>query len=657
MQKSARLTDKSVWLPLAGGAVVVAGAASLSSAPLALVAVPCAVALGAVGAAFWPSGGGRVGDVPFLITDFFGAQSRSGGDFEREIAPLYTALLGDPAASLSLYRLRQDALARGSASGMAGDLHVRVQRDGERLIHTFERTRRAPSSVSAVADALVAAVPAPLMVLDHQAAVVAANPSARTVLGDAADILGALDLDADALDRLVRQARTRGQSGFEASLRADPDRKIRLSAKAFPEQPGGMPAPAAVIALTDVTERSALEAQMVQNQKMHAIGELAGNIAHDFNNVLTGIIGFSDLLLQSHRPSDPAFSDIMQIKQNAQRAARLVRQLLAFSRRQTLRPSVIDLNDAIADMALMLDRVLGERVPLTLSYGRDLWPVLADLSQVEQVIINLAVNARDAMPNGGSVTVRTRNAKLEEGADEALEGDAVLIEVADEGVGMPQDMLDKIFEPFFTTKAMGKGTGLGLSTVYGIVKQTGGTLTVDSAPGEGTTFRIYLPRARVEAAVQDRAPADAPAALDEAAPSLVPDAEPVTEVAPVDRDLTGSATILFAEDEEAVREFAARALSAKGYRVLAGANGAEALELFASHGDSVDLLLTDVIMPELDGPTLVRRARATRPDLKVVFMSGYADVDALDGIQNVQFLPKPFTLKALAEAVKRELSH
>ncbi|RAI04548.1 hypothetical protein DLJ53_06315 [Acuticoccus sediminis] len=393
-----------------------------------------------------------------------------------------------------------------------------------------------------------------------------------------------------------------------------------------------------MIVLSDVTDQSELEAQIAQSQKMQAIGQLAGGIAHDFNNVLQAIIGFSDLLLQSHRPSDPAFRDIMNIKQSAQRAAGLVKQLLAFSRRQTLRPTVLNLNDVIADLSIMLDRLLGETVRLDVAYGRDLWPVLADQSQVEQVVINLAVNARDAMKGGGTLTIRTRNVPAGEvesdGADE-VQVDAVLIEIEDVGTGMPQDMLDKIFEPFFTTKATGEGTGLGLSTVYGIVKQTGGTLSVKSEVGKGTTFRIYLPRTEVEqrpAAVSDgeRAPA-------------------------ASGDLTGSATLLLVEDEEAIRTFAARALTAKGYRVLSAESGVEAAEIFAEEGDTIDLVVTDVIMPELDGPGLVRKIRAERPDLKVLFMSGYADGASLDELPEAQFLPKPFTLKALAEAVKREL--
>lgn len=400
---------------------------------------------------------------------------------------------------------------------------------------------------------------------------------------------------------------------------------------------------AAIIYALDITEQRTLEAQFAQSQKMQAIGQLAGGVAHDFNNVLTAIIGYSDLLLASHRPTDPSFQDIMQIKQNANRAAGLVRQLLAFSRRQTLRPQVLALNDVLAELRILLARLLGEKVSLEVVHGRDLWHVKADLNQFEQVIINLAVNARDAMPDGGTLTVRTANitpSETSQYGEAALPpADYVLIEVSDTGTGMPQDILDKIFEPFFSTKEVGKGTGLGLSTVYGIVKQTGGFIFVKSREGEGSAFQIFLPR---HVPALDAGPEEKPAPEKEA-----PQA-----------DMTGRGTVLLVEDEDAVRAFGARALQSRGYTVLEAASGVEALT-YIDDGDAIDLVVSDVVMPEMDGPTLLKELRKRRPDLKVIFVSGYAE-DAfkknLGEDEGFAFLPKPFTLKQLVQAVKEAMT-
>ncbi len=398
---------------------------------------------------------------------------------------------------------------------------------------------------------------------------------------------------------------------------------------------------AAIVYALETTEQRELEEQFAQSQKMQAVGQLAGGIAHDFNNVLTAIIGFSDLLLTNHRPSDPSFQDIMNIKQNANRAAGLVRQLLAFSRRQTLRPKVINLPDILSDLSVLLDRLISERISLHVDHGRDLWPIKADLNQLEQVIVNLAVNARDAMPDGGVLTIRTANVAEAESmrfrGQGFRPGDYVLIEVADTGTGMPPDVQDKIFEPFYSTKDVGKGTGLGLSTVYGIIKQTGGFIYVDSTLGEGSTFRILMPRHIPEEK------------------DTVEEAKPA---AAVPSDLTGSARILLVEDEEAVRAFAARALTARGYTVYEAASGTEALEVIGSIDETVDLVVSDVVMPEMDGPSLLRELRKTQPDLKIIFVSGYAEeafAKHLPEDESFQFLPKPFSLKDLATAVKQTL--
>jgi two-component system, cell cycle sensor histidine kinase and response regulator CckA len=384
--------------------------------------------------------------------------------------------------------------------------------------------------------------------------------------------------------------------------------------------------------------------QIAQSQKMQAIGQLAGGIAHDFNNMLTAIIGFSDFLLMNHRPTDPAFQDIMNIKQNANRAAGLVRQLLAFSRQQTLRPERMQLGDVLSELSILLGRLLGENIELKLDSGTDIWPVKADLHQFEQVIINLAVNARDAMPNGGKLSIRTANVTERESLGLAQyrvqPGEYVLIEVRDTGTGMAPEVMQKIFEPFFSTKEVGRGTGLGLSTVYGIVKQTGGHIIPESELGQGTVMRVYLPRY-----------VEVPG---EAEPARVP-APPRREQP---KDLTGRGTVLLVEDEDAVRSFAARALGQRGYRVLEATTGTEALELFASHNGDVDLVVSDVVMPEMDGPTLMKHLRSERPDVKIIFISGYAE-DAfrrnLSDNEEFMFLQKPFDLKELAAAVKAAL--
>ena len=432
----------------------------------------------------------------------------------------------------------------------------------------------------------------------------------------------------------------------------------------------------------DTTAQRQLEQQVAQAQKMNAVGQLAGGIAHDFNNVLQAIIGYSDLLLASHRPTDPAFQDIMQIKQNANRAAGLVRQLLAFSRRQTLRPEVMNVGEGLSELTLLLKRLLGERVALELKHGRDIWPVKADVNQFEQVIVNLAVNARDAMPDGGKLVIATRNvtdpgpAATADGRGSAPVGDHVLIEVRDTGQGIPAELMEKIFEPFFTTKEIGKGTGLGLSTVFGIVKQSGGTIDVQSKVGEGTAFRIYLPRhipaQEVEAPPAPSTGANGPVApkhagADDAfvlvgdknapgatvkAPTLPPARKPAA-------DHTGQGTILLVEDEDPVRAVNSRALSARGYTVLEAASGLEALAIVREGKHPIDLVVSDVVMPEMDGPTLLREVRKHEPDLKVIFVSGYAE-DAfrknLPEGETFNFLPKPFSLKQLVETVKKTMA-
>src|SRR5579871_561111 len=416
---------------------------------------------------------------------------------------------------------------------------------------------------------------------------------------------------------------------------------------------------AAIVYALETTAQRELENKVTQQQKMELVGQLAGGIAHDFNNVLSAIMMATDFLLNAHKPTDPSFADIMQIKQNANRAASLVRHLLAFSRKQTLRPQVLDLGEVLSDLTMLLRRLIGEKVALEVVHGRDLWPVKVDISQFEQVIVNLAVNARDAMPNGGRLTVRTSNVTREDSERFRAKGmppaDYVLVEVSDTGTGIPAKILDKIFEPFFSTKEVGKGTGLGLSTVYGIIKQTGGFVYVDSAEGKGTTFRIFLPRHVV----------DADAAVPELLGELEAVVRPAEAAAPeaakaaAKVDLTGAGTILLVEDEEGLRQLNARGLASRGYTVLEAGNGVEAIEVLEHSDRPVDIVVSDVVMPEMDGPTLAKELRTRNPNLKIIFVSGYAE-DAfeknLPDDVKFNFLAKPFTLKQLVATVKETMA-
>jgi two-component system, cell cycle sensor histidine kinase and response regulator CckA len=394
---------------------------------------------------------------------------------------------------------------------------------------------------------------------------------------------------------------------------------------------------AVLLLLKDNSEEAKLKRQVAQATKMQVVGQLAGGVAHDFNNILTAIIGHCDLMLMRHTPGDSDYDDIQQIKSNSNRAAGLTRQLLAFSRQQTLRPQVVQLPDVVSEVSHLLKRLLGETVELVVKHGRNLGPVRADPGQLEQVIVNLAVNARDAMQSkgGGTLTIQTYSVKADQvaelGSDILPIADYSALSVTDSGCGIAPSILGKIFEPFFTTKEVGKGTGLGLSTVYGIVKQSGGFIFADSRVDEGTRFVIYLPVHREEG----------PAAKSKKSEKGKPN------------ELWGSGTVLLVEDEPMVRSVAERALTRHGYQVITADNGEDALEIL-SRGEPIDLLISDVVMPGMDGPTMVREARKSRPELKILFMSGYAEEQLRKSIdiENVNFLPKPFSVTELAEAAR-----
>jgi two-component system, cell cycle sensor histidine kinase and response regulator CckA len=525
------------------------------------------------------------------------------------------------------------------------DVMHRVDFDGDgqpmpmRTMVLKRKFERKDADTEKAVQELVGAAPFGVAVLTRGGRVVSSN-AAFLELAPSLKIGGLLRDSIKETDQAVQHAALAAADDFpgvvqnaNASLIGEKPRAVAISFVKLPSVSDDVFA-----FVIDETESKALEVQLAQSQKMQAVGQLASGIAHDFNNVLTPIIGFADLLLGKMRPTDPSFADVMNIKQNAIRAANLVRQLLAFSRKQTMQPRIHSLSDTMSDLGNLLGRVLGEKTELKIVHGRDLGLVMVDIHQFEQVIINLAVNARDAMPNGGTLTVKTYNVSNEAArATEYTmpEAEYVACEVQDTGSGIPGDIVDKIWEPFFSTKDVGKGTGLGLSMVYGIIKQTGGFIFVDSVLGQGTTFRIYLPR-------------HYPAA------KLV---EPIADTAlpPAREDFTGKGRILVVEDEDSVRAFAMRALATRGYTVVEANTGEVALETILNDKEGFELILSDVVMPEMDGPTFLAEIRKRGIKTKFIFMSGYAE-DAfernLENPDDFAFLQKPFSLKQLAEKVK-----
>ncbi|HEX4554261.1 MAG TPA: PAS domain-containing protein, partial [Xanthobacteraceae bacterium] len=472
--------------------------------------------------------------------------------------------------------------------------------------------------------------PLAIATVDKTGRIARTNPLAarmfqRVLKGEAAgrSILNVVNPgDRAAMEAAIGEG-ARGQGDvapIDAALAGEAERWARFYVTPVEDAEGDHEA--AIVYALDTTEQRSLQNQFNQAQKMDSVGQLAGGIAHDFNNLLSAIMMATDFLLTGHRPTDPSFQDIMQIKQNANRAAALVRQLLAFSRKQTLRPEVLDLGEALSDFTMLLKRLIGEKVTLDVVHSRDLWPVKVDITQFQQVIVNLAVNGRDAMPGGGKLTIRTVNVPEAESRQLPYKGmppgDYVRVEVADNGTGIAPEIIDKIFEPFFSTKEVGKGTGLGLSTVYGIIKQTGGFVYPESELGKGTAFRIFLPR---HVAGADELQTPRMSAINGALAA----AEEVARLSAATADDTGRGTILLVEDEEGLRGLNARGLVSRGYTVLQAGNGVEAIEVIDQHDGTIALVVSDVVMPEMDGPSLLKELRRRKPELKIIFVSGYAE--------------------------------
>ncbi|HEY8197841.1 MAG TPA: PAS domain-containing protein [Gemmatimonadales bacterium] len=507
--------------------------------------------------------------------------------------------------------------------------------------------RRAETALMNTTDtlsALIQASPLAIFAFDSAAKVTSWNAAAERLFGwRASEVLGhtlpAIAPDQVRAFRDQHLAVLEGKSfiDLEARWQRRDGRPVTLSLALAPLYGGLSEVRGVMVLAADLTERKKLESQLRQSQKMEAVGQLAGGVAHDFNNLLTAIIGYTSLLLKAVPAGDQKHEDLLEIDRAAARATELTQQLLAFSRRQMLLPTLLDLNAVLADTMRMLGRLLGEHIELVVLPEPGLGVVRADCGQLEQVIINLAVNARDAMEGGGRLTLETRNVSLD-GAyvsqhPGAAEGDYVMLAVTDSGIGMDAATQARIFEPFFTTKERGKGTGLGLSTVYGIVKQSGGTIYVYSEPERGTTFKIYLPRVMAQGPTRIAAP-----------------------VRPA--SVHGTETVLVVEDEEGVRSLTCRVLRTYGYTVLEAENGGEALLIAEQHPAPIHVLLTDVVLPRMSGRKLAERLARIGSDLRVLYMSGYTDGSIVNHgalEPGTAFLQKPFTPEALAQKVRAVL--
>ncbi len=569
------------------------------------------------------------------------AEARFGDRIRGTLNPALARLVADPEDAIRRLTARAGHAGEAGLPLSEGRLTLRSAGDGTLLIWSLDAGRAEAAVPAPRVIEGFDALPVALIGLDRDARVTRANAAARVLLPG---VVPGVSLHAllDGLGRPVEDwlddvlhGRISPRPEMLRSRGEGPERFVQVSLA----RDGG---DGLIAVLSDASALKTLEAQFVQSQKMQAIGQLAGGVAHDFNNVLTAISGHCDLLMLRRDATDPDYADIQQISQNANRAAALVGQLLAFSRKQAMKPQIIDLRDTLSELTHLLRRLVTERITLSFEHDPALRPIRTDPRQLDQVVMNLVVNARDAMPEGGRIAIRTANVTLKDALSRERvsvpSGDYVLISVADEGCGIPADKLGKIFEPFFTTKRVGEGTGLGLATVYGIVKQSGGYVFCDSEVGRGTNFSIYFPAHDPKELAAARASA-------EAAPVAAPGpARP--------------ASVLLVEDEAAVRAFAARALRLRGFEVAEADCAEAALDLLADSARDFDVFVTDVVMPGMDGPAWVRSALRDRPRTRVIFMSGYSEDMFSDGnppVAHARFLQKPFSLTQLTDMVREQV--
>ncbi len=529
-------------------------------------------------------------------------------------------------------------------------LKDRLVRLGPAILEALERARerQALRRHERLVREIIDANPSLIFVKDWEGRFVLVNQATAEIYGTTVDgLVGKTDADfnpnAEEVAHFLRDDREVMASGRPKFVPEEPVTNPHTKQTRWFQTiklPLRLPGEEAVTMLgvaTEITERKLLEEQLLQSQKMEAVGQLAGGVAHDFNNILTAIVGYSDLLAAELGDNAQQREDIEEIRKAARRAAALTRQLLSFSRKQVLEPRIVDVNGVVLNLDKMLRSLMSENIELETQLAEDLDAARVDPNQLEQVIMNLAINARDAMPDGGTVTIETANATL--GEDYAakhvsvIPGVYVMLAVTDTGCGMTEATKARIFEPFFTTKPAGRGTGLGLSTVYGIVKQSGGNIWLYSEPNKGTTFKIYLPA--VDALPED-----------------------IGKAAPVEAERQGSGTVLVVEDDEQLRRLTHRALAAQGYEVLEADRGRSALDAARRHEGPIDLLVTDLVMPDTNGPKLAETLRAARPGLRVLFMSGYPDGAIVHhGMleAGVAYLAKPFTTEAITRKVREVL--